>query len=198
MSEEKKEPSFLEKTLLRGSFQGVVGANALGVSDPIYNLVMKNPEIMELREEDYQKKLQEYKHLGVAGNPSYMQDTDLSELVLKQIDVQMRMAKFGELYDIMQKMGKSFESKLPEQIKNLSFDSIFKKGTDEKTGKFDEKKLSEDEKIGLSMYNEFAEFYRNTCKGSTINKFAYQDMNSSLKAVWEKYNPTPKEETPKK
>jgi hypothetical protein len=199
MVEEKgeKKLSDLEMTLLRPGFRRIVGVNGLGIEDPLYNVVMEDPESADIRNGIYRQKILEGRSLGVAGRPARPDDYETSKTVLRQIEEQMSMASLGEIYEAMQKMGKPFEFKLPEQTKNLSYQGIYKNAVEKKAinkeGSFDEKKLSEDEQSALIMYKEFSKFYRNVCKGSTVSEYAYKGMNEVGKAINEHYNPKPKE-----
>jgi len=211
--DKKKEPSNLEKTLLRGDFQQIVGTNTaksdptrygsfgLEVADPAYDNVMNSEAIQKLRTAEYQKKKAEYKANGVFGDPTYLSNPEVSNLVMKQIEEQMSLASLGELYSVIKKVAPSLDFKIPEQLKGLSQQKLLQSAIEKKalTEKgLDSKKLSEDEQNAFALYQTLSNTYKEANVLNLLNAGVYGQANQVGNAIWEKYNLKPKEEAPKK
>jgi hypothetical protein len=209
---EKKELSNLEKTLLRGDFQQIVGTNVaksdptrygsfgLEVAEPAYDNVMQSEAIAKVRNAEYQNKKAEYQSRGVFGDPAYLSNPEVSNLVMKQIDEQMSIASLGELYNVIKKIAPGLDFKIPEQLKGLSQTKLMQSAIEKKalTDKgLDAKKLSEDEQNAFALYQTLSSTYKEANVLNLLNAGVYGQANAVGNAIWEKYNPKPKEEAPK-
>jgi len=210
--DKKKEPSNLEKTLLRGDFQQIVASN-LGqnfekygsferdIAEPAYQQTMQSEEITKLRNSIHNQQKAEYKSRGVFGDPGYLSDPQMSNHIMTQIDEEMSLASLGELYSVIKKVAPSLDFKIPEQLKGLSQQKLLQSAIEKKalTEKgLDPKKLSEDEQNAFALYQTLSNTYKEANVLNLLNAGVYGQANQVGNAIWEKYNPKPKEEAPKK
>lgn len=196
----EKEPSVLEKTLLSEDIQLTnatnrikanpfkYGSQAYESSQGAYDAVMKGEEITKIRQGAYDSKKAEYQKLGVSGEPSYVSDSDVSALILKQTDEVIAMAKLGDLYNVIKKVDPSLDIKIPEKVKNISQLELMKKAVNEK-GEFDEKKLTKEEKIAFSMINLVSEAYKEAIVNKVSQNEYYTSMKEAFKQMTEELEP---------
>ncbi|MFA5953397.1 MAG: hypothetical protein WC812_02285 [Candidatus Pacearchaeota archaeon] len=212
--EPKKEPSILEKTLLREDFMQIVGANLVkanpneygsrGVNyvDPVYSQVMNSEAVNNIRLNEYQKSKQEYEARGVFGDPSYLSNPEISNLVIRQIDEVMEKSSLGELYSVVKKIAPGLDFKLPDKLKGLSreevINNVIKKGAITKEGGLDAKKLSPEEQDYFGFYQLISNAYKEISALSLMNSGFYSSINAMGNQLGEKYFPKPKEKEKKK
>ena len=207
-TEEQKRQEQLEKqrnvakdTLESGLVQKVLGgANVksnpfqygqLGLNggEQTYADAKSSEDFGKRRGEMYQKSLQNRD----SRNPEEPQisDYDVIQSYIRQVDEGSSILTLKELEGIVgglvKKTGSSLEYEVPEQLKQTSYLDIMQKAVDEKTGKVDESKLSEDDKYALTAHQYLTDAYNKACglKAASINYFA--DTNAALKEISEKY-----------
>ena len=195
----------LKATLESKFIQDVVGSNAVKTNPFMYGQLglpggeeaylsaMSSEEANKIRQDDYNQKIKEGKQLGVAGEPSYATNYDLSLKIAKQVQEIMTLGKLGDLEGIVKTVAKGFEFEIPENLKNYSMQEVLAKAMNEK-GEIDQTKLSEDEQKVLVAQQLLSQAYTRGVglMASQSNYFA--DLNSQAKQIMDSYKPEEKSE----
>ena len=205
----KEKKSKLEITL--EAFSGVVATNriklkpneygekAYGFANSIYDVIMGSKNIGEMREQNYQASKAEYQRLGVAGEPTYLSNPELSRLILKQVEENMSSVKIGELYNAVKKFAPKLDIKIDDKIKNMSFNSLIdiirERKAITKEGKLDLKKLSKEEQVAYSMYELISESYKEATVFNLMADAFYQSANETGKNLNKILQPEEKKES---
>ncbi len=185
--------STLERTLI----QNTLGANLAsdvaqygtsGAESAKY--AFNGEEIKKAKEEEHQKLSKQYESLGVAGEPTYPSNSDISYKIIQGLEQVMEQSYLEDIAEGVNKFVSGLDFKLPDKLKNYVPSELMQKAMTAK-GEVDIKKLSEDEGIALSVYHKLREAYRLTTAKKVIDSNYLGDTKQYLNSVMEKYNPTP-------
>src|SRR4030042_3886239 len=190
----------VKKTLESKLIQSTIGSNlvksqpyeyagrlGLQSAESVYEQTMLSDEAKKIRDGLYTDKLKEGKQIGVAGEPAYPSNYDVSLKLMKEANEVMAVAKLSELEKIAKETGAKLSFEVPAELKDFSTVELIKKEYNPKTGEVDIKKLDEKEKDALGFYQTLSEAYMRACalKASKANYFA--DLNAQGKQIADKY-----------
>jgi hypothetical protein len=199
LTPEEQRALIVKNTLESKLIQNSAGANtvltnqslygALGVqsAQAIYDKTMSGDEAKKIKEEEYQKKVRQYKESGVFGEPSYPSNSDLSYKLMTQLNEVMELAKLSELEKAIKETGTELEFEVPEELKDYIHADLIKKAYNPEKGEVVVDSLDEKEKHALSLYQTLSESYKRACalKISMMNAFA--DLNEQGKKIADLY-----------
>ena len=183
MAKQNKQPTEREsrRNMTLSTLESILIQNTLGAnlaSDVTqYGLMGKNAskgtfdnkEIKEAKEEHYKNLSKQYESLGVAGEPTYPSNSDISYKIISGLENVMKTSYLEDLAEGVNKFIPGLDFKLPE-------------------------KLNEDEQTAFGVYTKLREAYRLTAAQKIINSNYLGDIKQYLSGVMEKYNPAPKKE----
>jgi len=168
----------------------VVGANLAHFDagtdgQEAYSLMTGEKKIQE----DYFEKLREKKSGSrkIVGEPGFTL-WDYSDGYARRQEQAKQVLSLGDLEEITSGIAKGFEFKVPEKLKNYSFANLFEKAKNEK-GRFDESKLSEDEKYAFESWSTLNGAYEKAIKAEALDSTRYVELNAVAKKIEEKYSP---------
>lgn len=188
----------VKKTLESKFLQNSVGTNLIK-SNPylytgelgyqsatsLYDQTMASDDSKKIKEDLYNKRLEQGRELGVADAPSPTSNYDVSVYAMQQINEVLQIARLGELEKTVSGLG----VKLPFQVGELSdylTTDLIKKGLDE-SGKFDIKKLNEKEQDALAMHHTLSEYYKRACALNASKANYFSDLDAQGKKIADKY-----------
>jgi len=153
-------------------------------------------EIKDAKEEQYQELSKKYKSLGVAGEPTYPSNYDISYKIMEGLEQVMETSYLEDLAEGVNNFVPELDFKLPEKLKGYIHAKLIQKAAEEKDGKImiNPEKLDEDEKTALGIYDKLREAYRLTAAKKVIDANYLGGIKEYLSGVIEKYNPAPKKE----
>jgi len=192
--EEREQVSKMVKSILEDKLsQGVYGANTAhrifgdeGTS--AYSTFMGEESITKAKIGDYNSRKQNYQKLGVVGEPSMPTDGDFSARKISQINEISQLATIGDLEEIVKSMA---GLEIPTNLKNYDYKSLFEKGIDEK-GKFDESRLTDEEKDALITHNTIGSIYQKACAYQVLGENYLASEIFGIEKIKEKYAPKKK------
>ena len=194
----KKAPTLEDNakaTLSIEEFQNILGSNKvkkdpfqygqLGVQSS--DSAMNSEGIQKLRQEEYNALVQEYNQLGVAGEPNYPSNQEVSHKVMKQIQESKERITLGGLEGIVKSLG--FDAKLSDGMKKYTFMELINKTINYETGEQDLEKLSKDEQYAFEKYQILSQAYDRGCVYKTTEENKFADLNAKMEELDENYNP---------
>jgi len=190
--------STLEEILI----QNTVGANLASDTAKYGSVGLENAknafnseEIKNAKEEQYQKLSKQYESLGVAGEPTYPSNSDISYEIIQGLEQVMEKSYLEDLAEGVNKIAPELKFELPEKLKGYVPAKLMQKAVEERNGKtmVNPEKLNKDEQVALEVYNNLREAYRLTAAKNVMDSNYLGNIKTGLNAVMEKYNPTPRE-----
>ena len=205
LTERESRKNLTLSTLERTLVQNTLGANLASdvtkygtegkeASKGAFN----SEEIKKAKEEQYNQLTKEYEAMGIAGEPTYPSNPDFSYKVIQGLEQVMETSYLEDLAEGVNKFIPGLDFELPDKLKGYSFIKlkqimIDKKVVDEKTGKLNPEKLSQDEEDAFGVYQNLREAYRLHSVKNIDNSNYLRNEKEYLNGIMEKYNPTPKE-----
>jgi len=204
MTEQNKLPpresrkNLTSSVLERKLIQGTVGSNliktnpfdygkiGLNSAEVAYDSIMSSEEMKKEKEEAYKSKKEEYKRLGVAGEPSYPTDSDSSYELMQGLEETMKYSYFEDLAEEINKVAPELEIKLSDNLKGQVFDDFIKENL--KDGKLDINKLSEDQREIFFTYEKLKEAYKRAVAKKIIDSNYFADLKQYFNSISGKQN----------
>ena len=199
--------STLERTLIQDTLGTNIiktdpykyGQVGLESAESSYDSLMSSEEVQKMKEGEYQSKKREYKELGVAGEPAYPVNSEISYKIIQGLEQTMQISHLEDLAEGVKKVTTELKSKLPEKLKELiynfpeklksyKYSELIQKSANEK-GEPDIKKLSEDEQAAIGSYEILREAYRRSVAMNIVNSNYLGDLNAQAKQIMDAYNP---------
>jgi len=187
--------STLERTLIQNTLGANLASNVAEYgtkgADSAKN-AFNSEEIKKEKEEEYQKLIGEYESLGVAGEPTYPSNSDISYKIMDGLEHVMEISYLEDIAKGVNKIAPELKFELPEKLKGYVHKELIQKAAEEKDGKImiNPEKLSEVEKDALGVYEKLRESYRLTVAKNVMDSNYLGDAKEYLNAITEKYNPT--------
>ncbi|MBU1129469.1 MAG: hypothetical protein KJ949_02455 [Nanoarchaeota archaeon] len=202
------DPKNVKATLESKFVQDVIGSNEiksnpfkygqLGLpgGESAYLSAMSGEEANKIRQDIYTQKKQEGDKLGIAGEPAYGTNYDVSINIAKHVQEIMALGKLGDLEKSIGTVAKGFEFTVPEKLRNYSLQEILSKpGVINEEGKIDRSKLSEDEQKVFVAQQLLSQAYTLGVVAPLVNSNYFADLNAQAKELMDSYKPV---EKPKK
>jgi hypothetical protein len=201
--EKEEEPSredIAKKTLEDSVHQQFVGSNYLlkypfkfgelgqASAQSEYAKVMTSDTAKKIRDELYKKEMENWKNSGLYEKPNYPADYAVAQRFNQSVQESSMCLKLGDLEGIISKMAGdgALTDKLPDQLKNFTYESIAQKVMEAKQ-KGENYKPSETEQEALQMYNVLMEAYTRTTAKKLIGNSYLDDVNAAVHQIAEKY-----------
>jgi len=202
--------STLERTLIQNTLGSNIikkdpfkyGQMGLESAENSYDSLMSGEEVQKMKQEEYDATKEEYTKLGVAGEPSYPSNANISYKIMQGLENVMKTSYLEDLAEGVKKVVP--KEQLPEKLKELIYDfpeklkgyihsELIQKAAEEKEdGKImiNLEKLSEDGQSAIASYQILREAYRRSVAMNIVNSNYLGDLNEKAKQIMEKYNPT--------
>lgn len=187
--------STLERTLI----QETLGSNLIK-NDPFkygqiglesansaYNALMFGEEVQKMKQEKYQEKQKKYNEMGVADEPSYPSNGDISYELIRGLESVMQVSFLEDLEEGVKKVAPGLKYDLPEELKGLSYEKVMKNATIDEEGKLNLESLSDNEQKALVSYQIYREAYRRGVAMNIVNSNYFADLNEQAKQIMNSY-----------
>lgn len=197
---ERKERISNAKTSLENIvYQTVMGANHLksnpflygqlgmGAGENAYNSFYENDKIKEMKDAEFNQKLAEGKALGIAGEPMYPTNYDISIRIAKQVEEHKMTIPLRDLGDVIKKISPELKFSVPEQLAGITPLNLMTKLSQKK-------QLNDAEKDAFAVYKGLSEAYNRGVALKVGREGYYADLNEQLNEISEKYAPKKTEE----
>jgi hypothetical protein len=186
---EEVRTSNVKKTLESKLIQNAVGSNLvksnphkysgeLGFqsAESVYDSSMSSDDAKKIKEQIYQGKINEGKQLGIAGEPTYTSNYDLSVQLARQLNEVLAIARISELEKSAKDVGAKLSFAVPEELKDYIPQELMQKAVNSE-GKVDLKKLDEKEQHAFGFYQILSESYKRACALKTTQANYFADLN---------------------
>lgn len=150
-----------------------------------YDSLVNGGEIGELRDREYQERVQEGKSLGIHGEPSYPTNYDLTAkraIILEQSKVILTL---GDLAEIVYSVAGKFGFKLPELSEELSGYTAAELDRKSKS----KRGLTKREEAALVLYSHLSQTYDRGISDEASWANRYEDANEAIAEIAKKYQP---------
>ena len=188
--------STLERTLIQDTLGTNIiktdpykyGQVGLESAESSYDSLMSSEEVQKMKEGEYQSKKREYKELGVAGEPAYPVNSEISYKIIQGLEQTMQISHLEDLAEGVKKVAPALKYDLPDKLKGFIYGELIQKAVDEK-GNVDIKKLNQDEQAAIGSYEILREAYRRSVAMNIVNSNYLGDLNAQAKQIMDAYNP---------
>ena len=172
--------------------QHLYGSLGSQSAESAYESVFSGEEAQRLRQEAHDGTRQEWDRLGVYGEVPYLTNGQLSAQRLRMVQESMAMLSLGDLLEETSSIAgeHGFDYEVPEQLREYTYFGIQQKILEAKGNM---SVLSEDEQAAYAVYQELSNAYRRGAGFSIIKGHSFDDINSNLRKIFERYNPQPDE-----
>jgi len=186
--------STLERTLIQNTLGANLasdvtkyGTNGKAAAKDAFN----GEDIKKEKDEEYKSLSEKYESMGVAGEPTYPSNSDISYKIINGLEQVMEASYLEDLVEGVNKMAPELKFNLPDKLKGFVYNEFIQKAAERKDGKLmiNPKKLSEDEQTAIEVYENLKEAYRITATNKVINANPLGDVKAYLNGVTAKYNP---------
>lgn len=202
MAENEVTPRESRKNLTLSTLENILIQNTLGANlasdvaqygqkgKDVAKNAFNNEEIKKAKEERYKELSKQYEEMGVAGNPTYPSNSDISYSIISGLENLMKQSYLEDLAEGVNKFVPGLEFEIPDKLKGYVYSKLIEKAKEEKDGKIyiDPDKLNEDEQIALGVYDKLRKAYRDTAAKKVIDSNYLGDVKEYLNGVMEKYN----------
>jgi hypothetical protein len=148
---------------------------------------MMSSEADDLRNQRYSQKLHEQQQLGIGEEPPYTSNYELVKSLKLQLGQVQKIARLEELEEHARKVGADLNFEVPENLKKYCIAEIEEKIYDNKTGKVDESKLTEEEKDAFGMYQYLTMAYERALAVNASQSNYFADINEGASKITDKY-----------
>lgn len=186
--------STLERTLIQNTLGANLasdvtkyGTNGKEAAQGAFN----TEEIKKEKEKEYQELSKQYENLGIAGEPTYPSNSDISYKIIQGLEQVMKTSYLEDLAEGVNKFVDGLDFELPDNLKGYVYNKLVKKAAEEKDGKImlNPTKLNENEKDALEVYENLKEVYRLTAAKKIMHSNYLGGAKAYLDSIMEKYNP---------
>ena len=172
--------------------QHLYGSLGSQSAESAYRDVFNGEEAQRLRQELHDRTQQEWDQSGVYGEVPYLTNGQLSAPRLRMVQESMAMLPLGDLLEEVSSIAgeHGFKYELDEQLREYTYFGIQQRILE---AEGDMSVLSEDEQAAYAVYQELSNAYKRGAGFSIIKGHSFDDINSNLRKIFERYNPQPDE-----
>jgi hypothetical protein len=178
------------------SNQSLYGSENVERAQNYYSNLTSGEDFNKMREAEYKQTAENYKKMGIFGEPSRASNADISAKLVNQFNEITQVATLEELLtgakNAVKKAGAKIEQEeLPEELKNYSYTKLVelatKKGAISKDGKLSLDKLNKNEQNAFKMYDVLVGAYKEACIQRVCSPFG--EYNQAIKDICDSYKP---------